>query len=336
MAASWAWVCLVVVILLLLAIPLGPETRESYVKLPESPPILDREGIPITIQAQDGFRVFNPNFVKHNGKFYTVVRAHDDKHSYGIVLVETEGGGKKEIVIDPVMPASRHDDEVDALIALFRSSCPTGMEDPRIFVHNDNLWLTGVKLSAGCLPSMVLFDLSEYERTRRPKIVPLVYPLVMKNSNKNWAPISVGDRLLFVIDFDPLLIVQCDVKSGACTLFHQGKKQHADVGVLRNSSITIPLSEEKHLILLHTKNYIETESYGEVIYYQHRFGIIDLKTGQSKISRPFNVEKSGNPHIEYLSGIMLVGNNILLGYGVGDKEAKSAIIPYKKLEELLA
>jgi GR25 family glycosyltransferase involved in LPS biosynthesis len=299
--------------------------KEEWSIISVLPAAYDARSINVPLNLiKPAYNCFNPNMVIHREKAYLVARIADQKHSYTALIVSTRDGTVElETTIDPAY-------------GQFESQeCQTGIEDMRVFVHLDRLWLIGTRLNDTCLPGMVLFDLQHFLDTGAEKVIPLTYPPVMEKPNKNWSPLSSPDgKLLIVVNFDPLLIVEPNLDNGACELYYQSANRRYNVkSPLRNSTITYCISNtNRYIMLLHCK-YIGTQG---TVYYQHYFGIIDLDTKETKLSEAFNVEREGYPPIEYISGAGFDANaqTVTIKYGLQDKECKSAKISYGKVMSL--
>jgi hypothetical protein len=309
-----------------------------------SEPIIEKS-IATTITIRDasrrtGYNIYNPNFVYHSGFLYTAIRANNDKHTYTVIKTESDGKVISEIILDPKARGQGWNDSTNVIKD--KKTCETGLEDMRLFVFRDTLWLTGVNLDAnGCRPRMVLFDLTSYLAYNEENVLPLVYPPVMDGPNKNWAPLVLkqpyGETLLYVIDFDPLLIVKPDLDTGRCHLVYKAEKSTHDLFARpRNSTIMIHLREKLFLMMIHVK-YVQSDfiPIGSTVYFQHRFATIDMDTMETQISGPFNIEEKGLPHIEYLSGLLLdaTKREVVLGYGLRDREAKMVRFSYDKVNK---
>jgi hypothetical protein len=127
-------------------------------------------------------------------------------------------------------------------------------------------------------------------------------------------------------------------QDGLCEVFiHNPKK--LNVPPLRNSSITVRCedipqayrdalsigeSTGYYMMLSHTK-YVESDfkKDGKLVMYQHYFTLINLNLGKVILSKPFHIEESDRPHIEYVSGFVFTpGGELIVMYGLKDKEAK--------------
>lgn len=339
----------------------GKKPQGSNPLLTEEKPLLlsvNKESL------QLGYKVFNPTNVMYKGYLWTSIRATNDHHSYTIVRASTLDGKKiiSETIIDPSTRGNGWNDDKNREKRdkiLKNAPCQKGLEDMRLFVFKDKLWLIGVNLDANlCKPRMCMMDLTTYLERKEEKIIPLVYEPVMNGPNKNWAPMVVqqphGEVLFIVIDVDPLLIVKPDLDTGRCHLVHQGnERKHPQLFNLpRNSTITIPINQEitkiglngsinnsrQYLMMVHSK-YVHESIIPALrfVYFQHRFCVIDIDTMTTTLSEPFNIEQPGLPNIEYISSIWLDETNreALIGYGLRDNQAKTVRISYDKINRLM-
>jgi hypothetical protein len=260
-------------------------------------------------------KVYNPNFVLYKNKKYTIVRCSTGKgkHSYSIILVSDSNDTiVNKYIIDPKTRSSISNYRIN-------NKYPTGMEDLRLFVFNNILYAIGVNYDANNdIPRLIIMNINDYIYNNKETIIPLIYEPIQHLPNKNWAPLVYNDTLYLIAHFDPLMILIPNLETGMCTLYYQANQsKYKFFNKIRNSTIAIPLSKHKYLLFLHLL-YNKTDK----LYYQHRIGIIDFSTFETIISEPFNVEQSGYPHIEYISGCMYNKETFLIGYGLHDKQAK--------------
>jgi GR25 family glycosyltransferase involved in LPS biosynthesis len=333
--------------------PIGPVVDEEVVETVR----LDGSSI------LKGYKAFNPNMVSYRGHVYTAVRASNGRRSYTVVRITTlDGAPVSETRVDVDIKSGGYGDGEDerrteraARMKKEGNRSPTGLEDMRLFVFQDGLWLVGVNLDGNYgHPRMCLMDLSAYLDRREERIVPLVYAPVKDKPNKNWAPLVIqqpyGEVLLLIVDVDPLLIVKPDLESGRCHLVHAAPaRSHPKLfAPARNSTVTARLPDGtqggvrsrlgRFLMLVHSK-YVASDFVPSVptVYYQHRFAVVDVDTMTTTLSEPFNVEKAGFPHIEYVSGLLVDARRrqVVIGYGIQDKEARSVRLSYEKVNRLL-
>jgi len=99
----------------------------------------------------------------------------------------------------------------------------------------------------------------------------------MNLPNKNCQPIIFNNESYLIVNFDPLLIVRPNMITGICKPHHISRKKIYTKCIGKNNWVS----------------------------YQHYFATINMETYQTQLSKPFNLEESGSPFIEYVSGLSL-------------------------------
>lgn len=262
------------------------------------------------------YNAFNPNGILIGNRILLAVRVNNIKHSY-TVLHELDPKTLQSISSKILLI----DDDKKTYPAI-----NTGYEDMRIFSHGGNLYLIGVNIDRNPLdlPAMVLVDLSGKKHP-----IYLKYKPLQTKPNKNWAPITLpGGDLGFVVDVDPLLIVKMVDDEGNCMAIMKGTDEKLSEQPLRNSTITYRVSalpniwknvfQGEYLLFVHIKHVTPSK-----VIYQHYILTFDLtKNTPKKLSKPFHVETELNPHIEYISGVFFLNDDMIITYGLHDTKSK--------------
>jgi hypothetical protein len=66
--------------------------------------------------------------------------------------------------------------------------------------------------------------------------------------------------------------------------------------------------------------------------YYHRWVWSDKDFKEIEFSKPFILEK---PQIEFIAGLAKLGDDVLIGYGIEDKEAWLGVVPEKEVDSYL-
>jgi hypothetical protein len=274
---------------------------------------------------RQGFVAFNPNMILYDGSLNTVMRCWNGKHSYALLLQSLDDSAT---VLDLGHSQRKFSD------ALF-----TGYEDLRLFVYQNRRWATAVNLdtfSATYKAIVVLIDIETYLTKGTENIIPLSYSALDQDVwQKNWSPIVVNNELLMIVHFDPILVVRPNMITGECALHHQAEaKQHPEHDLLRNSTICINVGNDLQLLLVHHQQRLEIATYH--LHYHHYFAVIDTRAWTTRLSRPFNVHCDGQPHIEYVSGLLLDYDSltIQLCWGSEDREARVSRVSFDNVNAL--
>ena len=342
--------CITIVVLLIYIILLTRYFAKKFRECPHSPPI-NKDGrmtiesftapnltSPSTSQHFEidssnlltkDYKAFNPNAIVKNGQIVTAFRVSNGKSSYP--LIEVFDSDLNVIQSKRVVIKSDHKIlDYDRFL---------GFEDARIFEHNGDIALIGVNLDRNevNIPAMVVLKLDHNFEVQNA--IHLNYPPVANRPNKNWSPISLsGNRLGYIVNVDPLLIVTQIDETGLCEKVIE-KSTNLPISPVSNSSVTligekIPKAyqdvlkitepQNEFFMLLHSK-YIEGKFVkdGKLIQYQHYLAIVNPYKGTVRMSKPFHVEESNRPHIEYVSGFYFQPEgDLIITYGLRDEEAK--------------
>lgn len=275
------------------------------------------------------YKAFNPNAIVKGDQIVTAFRASNGKSSYPLIEIFDTGLN--------LITSKRVNVRSDHKVLDYKS--PLGFEDMRIFEHNGEIGLIGVNLDRNetNIASIVVAKLDQNLETL--KVTHLVYPPVAERNNKNWAPITLNEnRLGFIVSVDPLLIVEQIDDTGLCRKVIEKPTNLTPIAV-RNSSVTLKSDripkdyqkvmsirkpESEYFMLVHTK-YVEADfkKDGKLIQYQHYIAIVNPYEGTVRLSKPFHVEESNRPHIEYVSGFFFhPTDGLIITYGLKDEEAK--------------
>ena len=117
---------------------------------------------------------------------------------------------------------------------------------------------------------------------------------------KNWMPLSVGGDLVWIYSLDPTAILPGPLLDCPLALDH-----------LRGGA-AMPFGDG-YLCVTH-----EVIDEGEGRIYLHRFVRLDSKWSVAAVTRAWVFQHHG---IEFCAGIVEDGGELVLSYGVGDREA---------------
>lgn len=337
-----------------------PEWAKEFPKaLDEELPVIiaisDMKSFPIeksTIASKE-YDAFNPNGILLSNKLITTARCSNGKVSYPIIQI-------MDYNLEKIIFSKRLQLKSEKIII---NSGFLGFEDMRIFSFQNDIYLIGVNLDRrkDNKPGMVLIKLNDnLSNTGYDDVWHLNYAPLANVSNKNWSPIVLDkNELGFIVDIDPLLIVKRKGQSEECEAIVTASKQ-TSVEKLRNSSITyswnsIPHNFRKcfeklrtsnnknsdlYLLLGHTK-FVESDfiKTGVSVIYQHYFVVIEIDKNNNhhKVyhSKPFYLEQTKKPHIEYISGLCFIKEELIIFYGSKDKESKYLKIKANALDHFL-
>ena len=151
-------------------------------------------------------------------------------------------------------------------------------------------------------------------------------------AQKNWLPFAGGDdpsELHVVYGYEPLVVLRVDQQTGRCDPIVE-QPQGRPFDLFRGSAGPIDLPHELgggRLLLVHVV------AFHDIRYYLHRFLRVDEEWRVTAASRPFYFRHKG---IEFASGACLAHDgDLLVTFGVEDREAWLCRIPIERVSELL-
>jgi hypothetical protein len=202
------------------------------------------------------------------------------------------------------------------------NSTVKGIEDIRLIFYSENIYFVGNsrETTKDNNPRMLLGKYSIKEN----KIKNLV---VLNNyedykCQKNWSPFIFEENLLLFYSFDPIIILEPNLKTGECKIFKK-EKNNLNYEFLRGGSQGFYAKNNLYFIT------------HEVVYengriYLHRFVKMNSDLTICEISYPFYMKNQG---IEYISGAVYNKNNneIIITWGSDDKFANISSINLDKI-----
>jgi hypothetical protein len=280
---------------------------------------------PLTPPVQTGWSRFNPSVVRLEGTTIICVRSGNyrltDEGRYEMddsvirsttVLVDWVDGHAKSprpLVI-----------ETDRTPSTFPVQ---GWEDVRLFEHAGELHgLATVRdVDDGGVCRIALLVPSGGERLREV----LVDSPDPQRHEKNWAPWPHPDTIRAVYSWDPLRIISIDPLTGSSALEIRGP---SGLGPgTRGGSGAVALDNGGSLFIVHESHQLRT---GRA--YLHRFVTLDADGCVASASPRLRLTGLG---VEFVAGAAREGDELLVTFGVGDREAWLARVPLSAVLERL-
>lgn len=201
-----------------------------------------------------------------------------------------------------------------------------GLEDARIVVWDDKLFLCGVRRDTttngqGRMELSEIKDGVEVSRTRIPALHDTSY------CEKNWMPI-LDKPYHFMVWSSPVTVARYDVEKKETFLVHQGEEEDLK---LRGGSQLIPWNGG-YIALVHNTNFFLDETGKKQATYTHRFLFWNRQWELVKKSPEFSF-LSGN--IEFACGMCEYKNDFLITFGFQDNAAFLLRAPQNLVEEFL-
>ncbi len=202
-----------------------------------------------------------------------------------------------------------------------------GLEDPRLFKFNNTIWVyahyRGYRHNK-FIHNPVIFKLSEPNR-----MVFLKYDK-MTSYEKNWMPFEYNNELYFEYSIYPRVILKCNHITGFCSEVYNKKVKDNSWFLYKNIGGGAPpqLIPDKNIFLgiAHTRptGILERKSFFYTFSALPPFNLIGT-------SNEFSIESNAN--IEFASGLMIKGGEVLVSCGIQD--CYSRIVHYN-LQDVLS
>jgi len=226
--------------------------------------------------------------------------------------------------LDDDLSICRTTEVVEKVNRYVHPSTYQGLEDPRIFLYQGELWFTATTWDTQVerVGRITLCRLnSEYE-------VNFFLPLVGPNSKrieKNWIPYE-NDGLHLLYLYSPLLVYTPDLTTGICKLVTCKKtpssweKLRGSGGVIKYADGIVVMVHEVH----HSPTWI----------YLHRFLWLEEDYSGAKLTQPFYFTHLG---VEFAAGIAEEPKtgNLIITSGLRDAESVVIKVPRTAVENLL-
>jgi tetratricopeptide (TPR) repeat protein len=201
----------------------------------------------------------------------------------------------------------------------------TGFEDCRLFWQDGSWWTSATvrdRTPAG-ICQMALLRLENCQ--------PVELRLLSDGETrheKNWMPVAGGsDALRFVYSVSPTVLLRVDPTSGEVTRAIEHPAPHI-ARHLRGGSQVIAV-DDGHLCLGHESVTFDDGSR----VYLHRWVWFDGQWRLARLSCPFIFHERG---VEFAAGLARQGDDLVISYGVWDREAWLAKVPLTEVLPMLA
>jgi predicted GH43/DUF377 family glycosyl hydrolase len=130
---------------------------------------------------------------------------------------------------------------------------------------------------------------------------------------KNWMPLSIGGKLVWIYSLDPTTVIPGPLRSSPLALDH-----------LRGGAATA--FKNGYLCVAH-----EAIAANEGRVYLHRFVRLDAEFNVTAVSASWVFAHYG---IEFCAGLVTENKDLVLSYGLKDREAWVARVKIKEVEEM--
>lgn len=265
------------------------------------------------VETPPGWFPTNPSLLEHGDGFLATVRCvnyyFEDPRSLRVVLPEGQSfmSVNRFLLLDRDLRPVK---SLDRLNARFRD---INIEDIRLFRHD------GRVMGMGTMPGatgaqMVLLDFDE--RLKDVRIVVLQSPFDSP-VEKNWCPLSVGGDLYCVYAFNPMVLFSIDLASGALSpVTDDSRRLRARDLRFWDSGSTPAVKLDNRLLLAAHRRRVGLP--GRRYAYANRMYTLSRDMAEPRASRYFSI---GPPAIQFVSGMVVRGGELLIAYGLRDRQA---------------
>lgn len=209
--------------------------------------------------------------------------------------------------------------EIIDVIGGEKKSWVYGLEDLRLFAWKGEVWFQANNRITHDTPQIVIGQLHP-NGTILSKLL-----LSGERCEKNWLPYVQEEKLRFIYGHSPLTLTEFQPDGELPKVIAKIPPQF-NLKSFRGSGAPVPY-KQGYLGVVH-----------EVIFrqdgrhYHHRLVAYDAKMLPDKFSVPFYFKAKG---IEFVAGLLLTETEVVIGFGVDDKQAFLAHIPLKVIETML-
>lgn len=174
------------------------------------------------------------------------------------------------------------------------------------------------------------------------KTVPLHIPTRRHTPpvEKNWVPLVHRDTLYFIYCLDPLVVLECNPRNGACTVVEGDPHQMpvTERAQLKGGTPAIEYEKGTFCCLAHRTQQVHPEQYNGLFkantYITHgvlyRNCWVLLKTDPFRIVHVSTVRSFANRAIEYASGLCMDGDDLVISAHFDDYDGMIFRIPQAK------
>jgi len=260
-----------------------------------------------------GYHFANPSLVRFQDRYIACVRGvnYVYKSPRSLAVDFTVGHDyhtlNRLVVLDDQFRPQR---QLDALNAQLEN-----VEDVRLFVHAGRLYGVGTQpLGKGigaCRMSLLSFDAELNQVEKRPLESPYGGP-----REKNWCPFSLGSELGFLYACNPDVFVRLPAgESKPVALAGRRLPPPERLSFYDCGSTPAQMLDDQYLFVTHRRS-VQLPSLRRV--YTSRLYVFSPDLQRVRRSPYFRM---GAPTIEFVSGLHLSRDEVLLAYGVRERQA---------------
>lgn len=339
-------IIIIVLILLLLIYTIVTQVEEG-----EKVSIVKNTYLPQHLKAivpyKDFDRCFNPSLFEYKNTIYYVHRVYRGR-------LTLNKASKKYLPNDGDLSRILITDNTNHWIVNTTNlhTDLNGFQDPRAIIYRNKYLLliandedVDTKLNQMYALQFLLTDLDPSNTVITPiKIINFKYEI--DKIQKNWMPFIYGNKLHFVYNMNPLIILETNLSNGACKEIR--KINYEIPKNLRGGSNLIPWNSPYN-----GNVYLGVTHSRYMFVYVHNFFILNQNLHLISLSRAFIIKddhllfinektlqlfkntKFIQNRIQYIAGILQKNSNFHITYGESDFNSKELIINEKEVSKTL-
>ncbi len=260
----------------------------------------------IQFDPPNGYRPMNPSICRHNGEIWCVVRTVNYSVERGQYTYASDGIVRTENYLGRLLPGGElAEPELMRDLDTSRVRQPSrivGYEDIRLVSLGDELTASATVCdhdpNRRMMARLHLSDDGDVERA--------VVQATNQEHEKNWMPLSVGGALTWIYSLDPTAILPGPLNY--CSFALENLRGGAAVAF-----------QEGYLCVTH-----EVIPTNEGRIYLHRFVQLDAHFYVVSVSKAWVFAHHG---VEFCVGLVVDNDDIIMSYGVEDREAWIVRVP---------
>ena len=255
-----------------------------------------------------------------------------------------------------------------------RSFIRSGFDDPRIFWFKNTIYMAFAAVAKSpshhhsCQHTMMICPLQYDSGLFRCAPIPLKSEMADRISDnlyklgqwrhvhqKNWVPFPLKDRLLFLYSIEPLIILECNEKSGECmTISGETPRKHPAFESFYKKTIEYEFTSH-HNVKIHGGSPLVP--IGEHTY----LGVARIIKSNLRYSSFFytmKIDENGHPYIKHVSGGFCIGDTdkkcqgiqivhgiiigdsdetfVTISFGVNDCESRTLTLSKSSVKKMLS
>jgi len=207
-----------------------------------------------------------------------------------------------------------------------------GLEDARVVVWNDRLYLCGVRRDTtdNGEGRMELSQIGWNGRVMKEHRRHRISSPDDSYCEKNWMPI-IDKPFHFVRWANPIHVIKCDVVTGAVSTVYQGTDKIDLPREIRGGSHVVCVGDY-YVCATHEVRFVPDEQGRKDGIYTHRFLVYDKEWNLVSCTEEFNMMDG---KIEFITGMSSFNSDILISFGFQDNAAYVLRLDQKSLFEFI-